>query len=244
MKKSKKIIIGFIIFIGLVFIQLLSYKFALVQFNKPTSGEGSKTINNVGKTIKINKKDNISNKKSYLGMNYPQLDGKFEFDKGKSTTRYSSYYLYDETEMKNFLANVKIGTAYNYYDDLAINSEGNFSKANKKLLDKYNINNNFDLIDYARKHYNDKVNIFTDSNEIKMHSLINNYINKMPNGEIRDIEGDYEGFIIIFDNELTIDVNLKHGDDIYYLSFINSESGKFYNLEKVTEFISSITFND
>lgn len=244
--KSKKIIIIIAVVIGLALVQLLSYKFALIQLSRPEKGDGYKTFKNVGEVIKIETKaDSNTNTKSYLNLIYPVLEGNYQFSKDKSTNRYSTYYYNADDEMETFIGNFKIGTAYTYYDQIIKNSDGNIVKSNKKLFDKYDINNNFDIIEYIAKHYDDKVNIFTDSDSIKMRNLMNTYANKhITKGKLRYIEGDLEGFMIIADDGFTVEVNLKHGDELYYLAFMSSESGKYYNEEKVIEFLSSITFKN
>lgn len=242
MKKSKKILIGILILIGIVLIELLSYKFALVQYNKPESGKGYKTFENIGDKIEVKNINNTNNVKTYLDIIYPAFSDNFQFAKDKSNNKNSSYYLYDANDSYTLLAGYTVGTATNYYDALVTDSAGKIVNKNKKLLDTYNISDNFDVVDYLVNHYKDKVNIFSSKNNINIHYLMNSYANSLKEGKIRYIEGDLEGFMIISNDGASLEVNLVRNDELYYFSFVNGSNNNYFTEESVIGFLNSISF--
>lgn len=242
MKKSKKILTGILILIGIVLIELLSYKFALVQYNKPESGKGYKTFQNIGDVIEVKSINNTNNVKTYLDIVYPAFNDNFEFAKDKSNNKNSSYYLYDSKDSYTLLASYTVGNATNYYDALVTDSSGKIVTKNKKLLDTYKINNNFDVVDYIVDHYKDKVSIFSSKNNINIHYLMNSYANNLKEGKLRYIQGDLEGFMIISNDELSFEVNLVRNDELYYFSFVNGSNAKYFTEESIIGFLNSVSF--
>lgn len=242
MKKSKKILIGILILIGIVLIELLSYKFALVQYNKPESGKGYKTFQNIGDAIEVKSINNTNNVKTYLDIIYPAFNDNFEFAKDKSDDKNSSYYLYESNDSYTLLASYKVGNATNYYDELVTDSSGTIVNKNKKLLDIYNINDNFDVVNYLVNHYKDKVNIFSSKNDINIHYLMNSYANSLKEGKIRYIEGDLEGFMIISNDGVSLEVNLVRNNELYYFSFVNGSNTTYFTEESIINFLNSINF--
>lgn len=242
MKKSKKILIGISILIGIVLIELLSYKFALVQYNKPESGKGYKTFENIGDVIKVKSNNNTTNEKTYLGISYSAFNDNFQFAKDKSNNKNSSYNLYDSKDSFTLLAGYTVGNATNYYDALVTDSSGNIVNKNKKLLDTYNINDNFDIVDYLVNHYKDKVNIFSSKSDINIHYLMNSYANGLNEGKIRYIEGDLEGFMITSNAGTNFEVNLVNNEELYHFSFVNGNNATYFTEESVINFLNSISF--
>lgn len=245
MKKNRKktILIISIVVLSIVLIEILSYKFALVQYNKPESGKGYKTFKNIGEVVKITTIDNDTTK-SYLDITYPKLDDRFAFDSNKSSNQYSSYYLYESDDSYTLLASYTVGLANNYYENLLKDSSGEVSNKNKKILEKYGIENNFDVVDYIVNHYNDKVSIFSNSDSIKIHYLMNSYANSIKEGSIRYIEGDLEGFIIMSKDKTTYEVSIKKNDKLYYLSFVNGTDEDYFTEESVIKFLNSIKIEE
>lgn len=245
MKKNRKktILIISVVVLGIVLIEILSYKFALVQYNKPESGKGYKTFKNIGEVVKITTTHN-DNTKSYLDITYPKLDDRFAFDNNKSSNQYSSYYLYESDDSYTLLASYTVGLANNYYENLLKDASGNVSDKNKKLLEKYDIENNFDVVNYLVEHYGDDVSIFSKSDSIKIHYLMNSYANSIKEGSIRYIEGDLEGFIIMSKDKTTYEATIKKNDRSYYFSFVNGTDEDYFTEESVIKFLNSVEIEE
>lgn len=242
MEKYKKILIIAGFGIGFILLQLLSFKIALIQINKPESGDNYKTLETVLDDVVITT-TNTGDTKNYVDIIYPNSFSEFKFSKDRSTNKYSTYNLYSEEDKYSALASFTVGLAYNYYDELITDSDKTIDQEKKNLLEKYDITNNFDVIDYLVKHYNDKVNLLSSSDEIKLRSIMNGYANNgIVEGNLRYIKGDLEGFMFTSENENVIQVNLKHDDKVYYFSFTNHKDSEYFNLDKVLEFLSHVSF--
>lgn len=243
MKKSKKILIIFIAIIMIVLIELLSYRFALLQYNKPINGENYKTLEKLDEIIEIENSNN-DNLKTYLDISYPNFKENFEFAKDKSSNRYSSYYLYKDDDTYTLLASYKVGFATTYIEDI-YTIDGIKQKDIKRLLEKYEIENNFDVINYLVDHYDDKVNIFSSKDDIMIKYLMNSYANtKLLSGSFKSISGDLDGFMIISSDNSTIEVSLKKEQKEYFFSFTNGTDSEFFTEEYITNFLKSVTISE
>ena len=239
MKENKFVLNAIVIVAAFILIQLFGYKIALLLLNSPDEGNGYKTLFNIKDEIKIESKD-ASNPKTYLDMEYEELEG-FTYGESQSTKLNNSYYLYKD-DTQTVLAGYKVGSGYNYYDDI-IKSSINDKETNVKLLEKVNVYNNFEVIKYLQKHYKDKVSIFSNTNDVKLHNLMNTYANKkIEEGEIRYLKGNLEGFIIINKTNTIFQVNIKNNDKYYYFDFFNSTDNEYFTLDKVISIISTIKF--
>lgn len=241
MKKGKKILVIFALIVFVVLIEILSYKVALLQYNKPISGTNYKTLEKVKDKIEIVNVEN-TNLKSYLDISYPMFNDNFEFMKEKSTDEYNSYYLYTDDESYTLLASYQVGFASNYLDELE-KTEGIKVKEVKRLLEKYEINNNFDVLEYLRKNYDNKVNLLSKKDDIMMRYLMNSFANnKLVKGSIRYITGDLEGFMIISEDKSLYEVNLKKDNMMYYFSFANGSNDSYFNEDYIINFLNSVSF--
>lgn len=85
-----------------------------------------------------------------------------------------------------------------------------FKKVNgKKILEKYNLNNDYDIFKYTLEHYDDEVNISSSNNEIKMNYLIKSFINLVILiSKISLIKGDLQGYMYTINDDLIYEVHL------------------------------------
>lgn len=169
----------------------------------------------------------------YEDFNFYLPDG-FELvtDKAKSNLVQNEcdLYLKNQTSKDNFAAAITIcNRVDNIYNLARFGIEGTifplFDPYN--VLEKNNINNTMDIIKYYEKHYNDKINIFTNSNKIKMNYIGKTYtlssIGSYDN--FYYLSGNINGYLIeLFNNNKNSFWNL-----IYYPNDESSFSILFYN---------------
>lgn len=110
-----------------------------------------------------------------------------------------------------------------------------------KILEKYSIDDNVDLIKYYEKHYNDKLSIFSDSSLIKMNYIAKTYSeNTLPSySKFYYLENDLRGYLVMSVSKNHYQAIFMFGDNTYSISFFNGESN-YFDYEKVIEILSSI----
>lgn len=110
-----------------------------------------------------------------------------------------------------------------------------------KVTEKYNVDNTLDLIKYYEKHYEDKLNIFTSSDEIKMKYLSGMYSSLLPSySKFFYLEKDLKGYMTeSVGGRAHYQALLYFYDDVYSISFFNN-NGDYFNYEKVLEILNSI----
>ena len=116
------------------------------------------------------------------------------------------------------------------------------------ILKKNKINDIVDILQYYEKHYNDKMNIFTNNNKIKMYYIAKQYVEQaMPSyNTFYYLKGNLRGFLInnkYNDNRSSYQANIyyKENDNIksYSISLINNKK-QLLDYDLTLNIISSI----
>ena len=244
MKKKKRLKTKNIIKLvaGILVIYLI-IKIACLLIFQVRSDEYKQLLKNYEftKTITIQKQ----NSDNLLRFNNLAIRNDFtSFQLLEDTNVYSDQYvLYDENnEIKAALilalqeTTTTLAKNYKYFyevDDWRTNSD-----VVKNYLDKKNIFNDLQLIDYLKEiNFEKKTNIFTSISEIRR-SFYLNYMMYMLLPKVNTlykIEGDYKGYVYVLDNLLQ--VNILSDDRAYTYSFIGRE---FFTDEYINELLNTI----
>lgn len=109
-----------------------------------------------------------------------------------------------------------------------------------KLTEKYDVDNTLGLIKYYEKHYQDKLNIFTSSDEIKMKYIAGMYSALLPSySRFFYLENDLEGYMTESVGDSHYQALLYFYDDVYSISFFNNKDD-YFDYDKVVEILNSI----
>ncbi len=116
-----------------------------------------------------------------------------------------------------------------------------------KLMEKYNIKDEIDLLKFYEQNKNFSPNIFTKSSDIKINYLARNYANLiLPNyNKFYFLEGDIKGFLIDYEfkskdnNRRFWNARFLINDTLYGMAFYNNNEN-YFTEEKVEELLSSI----
>lgn len=254
---KKKIIIGLVCFIIIV-AAYFSYKgYLLYTYRVSLNNEIKEQLDKSIETINVNIKTNLNKEDimEYKNVIYKKLDGDFIFNQEKSSDNsvfpYNAYYL-DGVDSGNDSVIFKAGLTFSAYEVLSssnweITTFGfSFKDTNKKeLLEKYNLKSDFDIYKYIVNHYDDKVNIFSTEDEIKLNYLIKMYINVgVPATKITLIDGDLKGYMYTINDGLIYEVHLDNEGTNYAFAFWNSETKKYFDISDINEFLSYVQFKD
>ncbi|MDD2180901.1 MAG: hypothetical protein PHW32_00870 [Bacilli bacterium] len=251
MKKNITIVVFFIFtfiltWLGYKTLIFINYKVDIEKIGNNTyqPGEVLKIIRNVD--------PDQSTMIKFIDVYYKDLEGNLILDKDESKEEgpevYNTYYIEKEDE-KNYLATFKVGKSdFNLYD--IFSSDEIFvygfqlkSLNRKKLLDKYNLNNDNDIVRYVIDHRDDEVSIFSGTDEIKMNYFMKTFAGTViPSSILHPIEGDYKGYIYVSNTNLYYEVHLFNDSKHYVFSFINNKGQDYFNLEDVKEFIKNVQF--
>lgn len=241
---KKKIIIGVLIFLSLLLI-FFSYKTLLIIKYKVETDDGKLLDISMGE-VSVRKSINNSDQgmTKFENIIYKKQDDKFVYEGVETIAneyKYETYYLYSD-DSKERLAVFRVGKAdYNLYDSLSgdVTTFGfSFKGINvKSIFKKFDITDDYTLMKYIVKHYNDKPNILYSSNKIKMDYLAKTIAGVMsPNSKIILISGDYKGYMYASDKYY--EVRLTDKETSYILLFLNSGNTQYFNMENVKEAIS------
>ncbi len=257
MKKDVKIIVFCVLtliltYFGYKMILFINYKVDVEENGKELIEELKKS----GETIHIKKNVNLNEEKleKYKNIFYKSFDDNFELnekkslDKGKKSDSYYTYYLNKE-DSDDYRATFKVGkTDYNLYDifssdDIFVYGFNLKNVNRKRLLDLYELSDSYDIIQYIINNYQNKVNIFSSSNQIKMNYFMKTFsYTVIPKAKTYLINGDYRGYLFVLNDDNYYEVHLFNDSDNYILSFINNNDEEYFNLNNVKEFISNIRF--
>lgn len=139
----------------------------------------------------------------------------------------------DETKIVNFKAGEDIL--------LSVQKEASIFEITtefKEILDEENISNDIEIMKYIVNNYNKNLNIFSSIKNFEKSRAINiQAVIWMNSAEsITKIVGDYEGYIISMNNDVTYAV-ITHDADNYVFTFYNN-----YPFVELTDFLSTIVF--
>ncbi len=249
--KKDKIISMFLIMTFIL--TYLCFKIVLITNYKVDIKKIGDNLHKSGEKITITK-NNIINKEEievYKDFTYKKIEGNLYLDETLSNVEgpeiYSSYYI--NKNDNGFSAMFKLGvSSYSLYDifssdDIFVYGLKLKNLNRKKLLDKNKIFNDYDIIQYILDHNNDKVNIFSSANKIKMNYFMKTFGGTViPTSKIHLLEGEYKGFIYVINDGNYYEVNLLHNNKNYIFSFANKDED-YFDLGFVVEFISNINFD-
>ena len=108
----------------------------------------------------------------------------------------------------------------------------------EEILDEENISNDIEIMEFIVNNYNKDLNVFSSINNFEKSREINIQTKLWMNSaeNITRIEGDYEGYIISMNNDVTYAV-ITHNADNYVFTFYNN-----YPISEITSFLSTIVF--
>lgn len=122
--------------------------------------------------------------------------------------------------------------------------ENNVGVDVNQFLDKYQFENNTDVLKFLAENQDKKFNLLSNLSDVKEYKVIWEYAqNTFPMGEVYFIEGDYFGFLIIKGNNYRF--YLDYDGKVYKVSFSNSSlANPIFTKDNVLEYVKSIQFID
>lgn len=233
MEKNKVIGIGIIIVVLVIVLGgFIGYKlFNLVKYNTDFTNEEYQDI-----LSRLQIKDTITIKNTLLSddeyISYDGLKIRNDFEDYEVVHKDNDQIVYENKD-KNILVGI-IGLTESIVEKI---KQAGFLKLSEKdlldILEKNNIENDYDLIKYISSQENKNNNIFTNSKEMKENYFMYfvTYFHMIVGENITLIDGDYEGYIlnmydtksinIIKDNK-TYTFTLKNASDSYIKELLNT----------------------
>lgn len=249
---KKNFIVGFI-WILILGIAYCGYKIFLLSDYKATDNIKLRSeLSNI-ETISITKNPNIdyNNRVKFRNLIYTSIGSNFKFDEetfsNNGEENYYTYY-YNDVDLNTYNAIFKIGITYSLHDILVADKlekyNFNFKGVDRrKLLQKYNLNTDYDIFKYIVSNYNSDMNVLASSDKIKLNYAVKTFANVMiPSTKITLIDGDYQGYIYTTDGGLAYEVHLIHNEDNYFIKFTNGPISTYFTMDNVKDFISNINF--
>lgn len=248
MKKKKIIaIVCLLVLVGGYF----TYKgFLLFNYRIELDEEKIESLKASGDIINVKTNDYLEDDKilEFEGITYKNFDDNFLLKEDEnynpSIYPYYSYYFLEDNSDK-YIALFKVGRIFSAYEVMTSSDVTTFAfgfkGTNKKeLLNKYNLNNDFDIYKYIIDHYDDKVNIFSSKDKIRLNYLVKSYINvAIPTSKISVIDGDLKGFMYNV-KDMVYEVHLMDDESGYGFSFWNTNDNSYFNQDNVIDFISNV----
>jgi|GEM_PF-3078045 len=247
---KKKIIIFFSCLLILILGYVCYKSFLLFNYKVEIKDELQTYLKKSTETITIEQSSyNESNNYSeYEDVMYKKLENDFLYsEKDSIINGIYHLYVYSLTnENTNKLDAVfKVGKTDSYYELLAADNATNssFKNINKKaLLNKYNLNNDFDLLKYLVNNHDKNPSIFSSRDDIELNYLVKTFANiVIPNANIIFITGDLSGFMYIINNDV-YEIHLTNNKYNYVFGFFNKNNSNYFNLNYVKDFINNIQF--
>lgn len=254
---KRKLIIGLVCVLVLI-VAYIGYKeYLLYKYKVSINDELKEQLENSNQIITITTNSNFNNDDmmEFKNLVYKKPEGDFIYNEDKSSNEssnpYNSYYL-DGVDTENLTALFRVGITYNVYEMLTLSDSDittfgfSFKGTNKKrILEKYSLENDFDIYKYIVNHYNDKMNILSSKNKIKLNYLIKMYANvAIPVSKISLIDGDLKGYMYTIKDGLIYEVHIIHDGTNYAFGFFNGKSNNYFNLGDVENFLSNVHFKD
>jgi hypothetical protein len=213
-----------------------SYK-AYLLFKYPNI-TGIENLNNIT-DISITTNKNIQNTKiENMSLYIPE---RFEESKLNISTNETTKTFTLTGESDDYTQIMFIGVDKNKLED-TIKNDLDLKNINyQKLLKKYNIENEIDLIKYYEKNKDTKRNIFWSKSHIEINYLVKEYIivSMTVSKTSSYLTNDLNGFIT-YNNE-DYYIRIANNDDIYYLTITSHGNKIEYN--EVINILESITFD-
>lgn len=264
-KRNKKIIRIIVILVFFIFLRVLYKMFILSYYDERiVFDDYSRTYpynqNIFEHTIHSNQKANMIYD-DYGTFQFYLPDG-FELvsDKEKSYLVNDScdLYLKNQTSKEEFDAAIfvcyNIDSIHNLEQYDIRDTYFPFFITNQ-VLEKYDIHNTMDLVEYWGNHYDDQYNVFTSSDKIKMKHIARQYtISNLSNYDnLYFLNGDYTGYLReIYPNGKNMG-NYSWGKGSYHLTLyldrdlqtsysisFHNKNNEYFNYDNVMEIVDSI----
>ena len=256
-KRNKKIIRCIIVIVIIAILYILYKLFIIYYYDKRNVSESyndrfpyNKNIQEI-EIVNNNKANKVFEKE--INIFIPD-DFELTTDKAKTILVEDDCDLYVKnlTDKNTYDASIKI---CNRFGDDIFNLE-HFEIRNSlfpylnvnKLLKEYNINNTIDLLKYYEKTYDEKYNIFTSSNKIKMHYIAKEYSlsSVPPYDNFYYLNGNLKGYLTEWNNNNKLYYNIvfytnqdKYNQNAYNIQLYNYNEG-YFNHENILEIVNSI----
>ena len=239
MNKKKVIIITAIILI----IIYIGYKaFNLYYFTYIYTIDEKRIMNY--EKINIKTLRMISNTKyDSLHINIPN---EFKYDdeiSKQEKTLKIDWYIKRDKKNKDILSAITINKSAMNLDSFL--KDGGVRKIDyTNVIKKNNINNCFDLLEYYKKHQNEKQTIFTPVSKMKMNHLANTfvYFNLPAYQKIYKLNGVLTVYLLKSKSSKYFISYIIYKDNTYVINFNNAKEKKYFTYEKVIEILQSIYF--
>lgn len=248
MKKKRVIaIVCLLVLVG----GYLGYKgFLLFNYRIELDEEKIESLKTSGDILNVINNDYLEDDEilEFEGITYKNFEDNFVLKEDEnynpSIYPYYSYYLLEDNSDK-YTALFKVGRTFSVYEIMTspdtVTFGLSFKGINKKeLLKKNNLNNDFDIYKYIVNHYDDKINVFSSRDKIRLNYLIKSYINTVvPTAKISIIEGDIKGIMYNI-KDIVYEVHIVDNEIVYVFGFWNTKENLYFNQDNVMEFISNV----
>lgn len=234
---DKKIIIGIIVvFLVLCFV---GYKgLMLIKYSHAWSDK----IKVEYEIIEIESRD-VDTNADYEDMSI-LVPSEFEFNEEATKESGASWYYKDYVGTNDWDAWVTFDKS-NYTLGYLVEEYELISNASKygEILDKYDVDDNEEIIEYYSKHYDDNINIFTPVSKIKMDHMVNTYVDlTLPSFEkIYKLEGDLDGYLLKSASSKNFHIMLYEDEGYYAITFMNNKED-YFDYDKIIEILETVDF--
>jgi len=246
---KNKLIIAFI-FLLMVVLVYCGYKvYLLDKYKVKIKDDALVILNNPINTIEIETRPNNDEQLKFKNIIFNKFKDNFEFDEEISSPFGETYHVYylNREDLSTYIALFKVGKTYSIYDLFTVDDVSKYdidykNIDRKKLLEKYDLANDTDIINYIISHYKDKLTIFSSQEKIEMNYLIKTIANIIFPNNITIISGDVMGYMYEIEENIDYLVYLNHNNENYFLGFTNNKDNNYFNLDSIKEFISTVKF--
>ncbi len=243
MKKKKTVLFIVVLFVMLLcgFIGYKTYLLSKYKIYKDDNYlrfiEG--LVNHDVITIKSNgKQDNVE----YISSDGISLKNDYsDFTHvNEDITMFKMYVLYDEK--KNFISCISFGEDKNEKVELIKSTDVVDSKVINKFLEKNNITNDMELLDYLIRTKDEKNNIFTSAAEIKCTYVIHYIMDSFASGSpVTYFEGDITGYMTkVSDKAKEVFVFKDKDGQGYYITFMGLD---YFTDERILDVLENLVIN-
>lgn len=241
---KKNIIISLACLLSLLLIYFGYKTFLLMHYSVDISNI-EKVLDKSTQQIKIVHKEQPTDKISKFSIiSYRDFGNDFILEKSKMTNdnMYTyKYYVSKNDTLENYKNSIEMNILDTSLYKLLIDNKPIRGINKERLLNKYNIDNDNDIIEYIK---NNNINIFSSSDKIKMNYLMKTFAGENINASnIYLIDGSVKGYIYNINDIYDVYLYYQSYQSEYELmkiSFKNMNDDKYFNLDYIKEFLSYI----
>ena len=231
------VILLFLIFIGYKFVMLQKYKIDNISID-------NESIFNETMNIKYNNSNNITTFDDMSYLNYfsdyvhkENTDLKVKYNDNNDVVSF-----YNIVKEKQYINILNMNSFELYSDGEKNNINFNTEHYMQKHLDKNNINDDVDLLNYLKNNYYFKNNIFTCTKTMRNNYIFNSLISVVfPEfSSITLIDGSLKGYIVNTTSPAKVkEIHLLHDNDQYIITLSGEE---ITNIDFINNLLKSISF--